>query len=107
MCAHYRADVIRDRSAIEDVKQQQQQLSKNHMDSCLKLSTFWRVNIATQLHEGYRLAVHGHKYKVSKIYPELADSLCEVLWDFELALKSKQNFQELSLTLCNYWFGFI
>ena len=39
----------------EKVKKHDQ--AKLHMDSCLKFSGFGRVNIATQLDEGYRLAV--------------------------------------------------
>jgi hypothetical protein len=40
--------------------------AKNHMDSCLKFSALGRVNIATQLDEGYRLAVLRHNDEVSK-----------------------------------------
>ena len=42
------------------------ELSKTHMDSCLRLSALGRVNIATQLDEGYRLAVRRHNDEVSK-----------------------------------------
>ena len=41
------------------------ELSKTHMDSCLRLSALGRVNIATQLDEGYRLAVRRHNDEVS------------------------------------------
>ena len=34
--------------------------SRIHMDSCLKLSAFGSVNIATQLDDGYRLALRRH-----------------------------------------------
>lgn len=65
--------------------------SKTHMDSCLKFSTFGRVNIATQLDESYRLAVRRHNDKVSKnrhILARLIDCVkfCGV---FELALRGK------------------
>ena len=40
--------------------------AKKHMDSCLKFSALGRVNIATQLDEGYRLAVLRHNDEVSK-----------------------------------------
>ena len=41
-------------------------MPKIHMDSCLRFATIGRVNIATQLDEGYRLAVRRHNDEVSK-----------------------------------------
>ena len=46
-------------------KVQKHEQSELHMDSCLKFSAFGRVNIATQLDEGYRLAVRCHNDEVS------------------------------------------
>ncbi|KAL2085016.1 hypothetical protein ACEWY4_020534 [Coilia grayii] len=65
--------------------------SKNHMDSCLKFSALGRVNIATQLDEGYRLAVLRHNDEVSKnrhILNRLIQCVkfCGI---FELALRGK------------------
>lgn len=65
--------------------------SKVHMDSCLKFSAYGRVNIATQLNEGYRLAVRRHNDEVSKnrhILNRLIQCVkfCGV---FELALRGK------------------
>ncbi|KAF1388865.1 hypothetical protein PFLUV_G00067270 [Perca fluviatilis] len=67
------------------------ELSKTHMDSCLRLSALGRVNIATQLDEGYRLAVRRHNDEVSKnrhILSRLIQCVkfCGV---FELALRGK------------------
>ena len=42
------------------------EMSKIHMDSCWTFATIVRVNIATQLDEGYRLAVCRHNDEVSK-----------------------------------------
>ncbi|KAA8582360.1 hypothetical protein FQN60_009100 [Etheostoma spectabile] len=47
-------------------KLKKQELSKTHMDSCLRLSALGRVNFATQLDEGYGLAVRRHNEEVSK-----------------------------------------
>ena len=60
------------------------------MDSCLKFSAFGKVNIATQLDESYRLAVH-HSDKVSMNQHILACLIncvkfCGV---FKLALRGK------------------
>jgi len=41
-------------------------LSKIHMDSCLKLSVFRWVNIATRLDKRYRPAVCHHSDEVNK-----------------------------------------
>ena len=59
------------------------------MDSCLKLSVFGSVKIATQLDDGYRLALRRHNDEVSKnrhILGRLIDGVkfCSV---FELALR--------------------
>lgn len=67
------------------------ELSKTHMDSCLRLSALGRVNIATQLDEGYRLAVRRHNDEVSKNRHVLnrlikCVKFCGV---FELALRGK------------------
>ncbi|KAK6325060.1 hypothetical protein J4Q44_G00044020 [Coregonus suidteri] len=67
------------------------ELSKTHMDSCLRISALGRVNIATQLDEGYRLAVRRHNDEVSKnrhILSRLIQCVkfCGV---FELALRGK------------------
>src|SRR4029434_3856903 len=48
----------------EKVKKHEQ--AKLHIDSCLKFCGFGRVNIATQLDEGYRLAVRRHNDEVNK-----------------------------------------
>ncbi|XP_063745024.1 zinc finger MYM-type protein 1-like [Eleginops maclovinus] len=72
-------------------KVKKHEASKMHMDSCLKLSAFGRVNIATQLDESYRIAVRRHNDEVSKnrhILGRLIDCVkfCGV---FELALRGK------------------
>ena len=61
------------------------------MDSCLKLSAFGSVNIATQLDDGYRLALRRHNDEVGKnrhILGRLIDGVkfCGV---FELALRGR------------------
>uniref|UniRef100_UPI003AAA4C33 uncharacterized protein n=1 Tax=Centroberyx gerrardi TaxID=166262 RepID=UPI003AAA4C33 len=72
-------------------KVKKHETSKMHMDSCLKLSAFGTVNIATQLDESYRIAVRRHNDEVSKnrhILARLIDCVkfCGV---FELALRGK------------------
>ena len=67
------------------------EMSKIHMDSCWTFATIVRVNIATQLDEGYRLAVRRHNDEVSKnrhILNRLIQCVkfCGV---FELALRGK------------------
>ena len=61
------------------------------MDSCLKFCAFGRVNIATQVDEGYRIAVRRHNAEVDKnrhILNRLIQCVkfCGV---FELALRGK------------------
>ncbi|XP_062234379.1 zinc finger MYM-type protein 1-like [Platichthys flesus] len=65
--------------------------SRIHIDSCLKLSAFGSVNIATQLDDGYRLALRRHNDEVGKnrhILGRLIDGVkfCGV---FELALRGR------------------
>lgn len=77
----------------EKVKKHEQ--SKLHINSCLKLSVFGSVNIATQLDEGYRLAVRRHNDEVSKnrhILNRLIQCVkcCGV---FELALRGKDEIE--------------
>ena len=67
------------------------EMSKIHMDSCLRFATIGRVNIATQLDEGYRLAVRRHNDEVCKnrhILNRIIQCVkfCKV---FELALRGK------------------
>ena len=67
------------------------EMSKIHMDSSLRFATIGRVNIATQLDEGYRLAVRRHNDEVSKnrhIVTRVIQCVkfCGV---FELALRGK------------------
>ncbi|XP_076831748.1 uncharacterized protein LOC143477109 isoform X3 [Brachyhypopomus gauderio] len=47
-------------------KVKKHETSKLHMDSCLKFSAFGKVNIATQLDEGYRTAVRKHNDELQK-----------------------------------------
>ena len=73
----------------EKVKKHEQ--AKLHIDSCLKFCGFGRVNIATQLDEGYRLAVRRHNDEVNKnrhILNRLIQCVkfCGV---FDLALRGK------------------
>ena len=71
-------------------KVKKHETSKMHMNSCLKFSVFGRINIATQLSESHRLAVHSHNNEVIKNRHILARcdcvKFCEV---FELALRGK------------------
>uniref|UniRef100_A0A1A8LWI8 Si:ch211-240b21.2 n=1 Tax=Nothobranchius pienaari TaxID=704102 RepID=A0A1A8LWI8_9TELE len=65
--------------------------SKIHMDSCLKFSTFGRVNIAEELDSSYRLAVRSHNEEVGRnqhLLNRIIDCVkfCGV---FELALRGK------------------
>ena len=74
----------------EKVKKKHEQ-AKLHIDSCLKFCGFGRVNIATQLDEGYRLAVRRHNDEVNKnrhILNRLIQCVkfCGV---FDLALRGK------------------
>ncbi|KAK0152071.1 Zinc finger MYM-type protein 1 [Merluccius polli] len=67
------------------------EMSKSHMDSCLRFATTGRVNIATQLDEGYRLAVRRHNNEVSK-NPHILNRLIQCVkfcGVFELALRGK------------------
>uniref|UniRef100_A0A1A8RRN7 Si:ch211-240b21.2 n=1 Tax=Nothobranchius rachovii TaxID=451742 RepID=A0A1A8RRN7_9TELE len=54
--------------------------SKIHMDSCLKFSTFGRVNIAEELDSSYRLAVRSHNEEgmSTTVQNELLDSMLAV-----------------------------
>ncbi len=72
-------------------KVKKHEASKMHIDSCLKLSAFGRVNIATQLDESYRIAVRRHNDEVSKnrhILGRLIDCV-KFCGMFELALRVK------------------
>lgn len=72
-------------------KAKKHELSKMHMDSCLKLAAFGRVNIATQLDEGHRLSVLRHNEEVSKNRHNLGRLVDCVKFCglFELALRGK------------------
>ena len=72
-------------------KVKKHETAKLHMDSCPTFSAFWKVSIATQLDESYRIAVRRQNDEVSKnrhILARLIDCVkfCGV---FELALRGK------------------